>query len=58
MSLHYFSDALGLQFGNTNEEVYNIDQIKRWAPLDVTPKWLEPPGQLRMIKAVEGLGTL
>ena len=49
MSLHYYSDALGLTFGNTNEEVYNIDQIKRWAPLDQEgPKWLEPPGPLRM----------
>ena len=50
MSLHYYSDALGLTFGNTNEEVYNIDQIKRWAPLEPPdPKWLEPPGPLRML---------
>ena len=49
MSLHYYSDALGLTFGNTNEEVYDIDQIKRWAPLEPPdPKWLEPPGPLRM----------
>ena len=46
MCLHYFSDALGLQFGNLNEEVYNIDQIKEWAPPQ--SKWLEPPGPLRM----------
>ena len=46
MCLHYFSNALGLKFGNTNEEVYDIDQIKEFAPPE--SKWLEPPGPLRM----------
>ncbi len=44
MCLHYFSDALGLQFGNTNEEVYKLDQIKEWAPPE--SKWLEQPPDL------------
>lgn len=45
MCLHYFSDALGLQFG-ANEEVWKIDQIKEWAtPPD--SKWLmQPPEHL------------
>ncbi len=44
MCLHYFSDSLGFKFGEANEEVYRIDQIKEWAPTE--PKWLEVPDSL------------
>ena len=44
MCLHYFSNALGLQFGNQNEEVYRLDQIEEWAPREA--KWLEGPSDL------------
>lgn len=44
MCLHYFSDTLGLQFGDTNEEVHKLDEIKEWAPSG--SKWLEPPDLL------------
>ena len=44
MCLHYFSNALGLQFGNQNEEVYRLDQIEEWAPREA--KWLEGPSEL------------
>ena len=70
MCLHYFSNALGLQFGNQNEEVYRLDQIEEWAPREA--KWLEGPSDLlgsdddkehkreqdRMLKAFESLGQL
>ena len=45
MCLHYFSNALGLQFGNQNEEVYRLDQIEEWAP-PREAKWLEGPSDL------------
>lgn len=48
MCLHYFSNALGLQFGTQNEEVYRLDQIKEWAAAD--SKWFEEPPELRFGK--------
>ena len=39
LCLHYYSNSLGFVFGDEDEEVYRIDQIKEWAP-DV-PNWLD-----------------
>ena len=58
MCLHYFSNALGLQFGNQNEEVYRLDQIEEWAPREA--KWLEGPsdllGRIESSESFESLG--
>jgi len=37
--LHYFSNTVGLTFGETNVEVYRMEQIKEWSSID--PNWLD-----------------
>lgn len=39
MCFNYYSNTLGLTFGDTNLEVYRIDQIKEWTAMD--PDWLD-----------------
>ena len=39
LCLHYYSNALGFAFGDENEEVYRVEQIKEWG--DVDPMWLD-----------------
>ncbi len=40
LCLHYYSDALGFEFGD-NDDVYRIDQIKEWAISELDPLWLD-----------------
>ena len=37
--LHYYSNTVGMTFGDTNVEVYRMDQIKEWSSID--PNWLD-----------------
>jgi hypothetical protein len=39
LCLHYYSNALGFDFGD-QEEVYKVDQIKEWAQFE-DPIWLD-----------------
>ena len=36
--LHYYSNTVGMTFGDTNVEVYRMDQIKEWS---TDPNWLD-----------------